>query len=108
MFSVRDRQTSTPPSVPHRQGDLRHVKIFDFDRAHYAEQFKREGWVHIPGGVSREFHAYMVDFATRELSSHLLPEFAIKGKKEQALFEFRSRAWTIPASCSTRSRRLPG
>jgi hypothetical protein len=72
------------------------VKVFDFDPSDYAAEFAREGWIHIRAGVSEEFHAYMVEFARRELGDHLLPDFAIKGKKEQALFEFPPQGIDYP------------
>jgi hypothetical protein len=44
--------------------------------------------VHIREGLSREFHASLVEYAERELMSHKLDDFAIKGKKEQSLYDF--------------------
>jgi hypothetical protein len=64
------------------------VKVFDFDPADHAGALRDQGYVHIREGVTREFHEFLVDYARQELGDHLLPNFAIKGKKEQALFEF--------------------
>src|SRR6478752_956913 len=64
------------------------MKVFDFDPRDYARAYKDEGYVHIREGVSREFHAALVEYAERELTSHKLDDFAIKGKKEQSLYDF--------------------
>src|SRR4051812_47086365 len=64
------------------------MKVFDFDPRDYAGAYRGEGYVHIREGVSREFHAALVEYAERELTSHKLDDFAIKGKKEQSLYDF--------------------
>jgi hypothetical protein len=64
------------------------MKVFDFDPADYAAAYRDDDYVHIPGGLSREFHASLVEYAERELTSHKLDDFAIKGKKEQSLYDF--------------------
>jgi hypothetical protein len=64
------------------------MKVFDFDPRDYADAYRREGYVHIREGMSREFHAALVEYAERELQSHKLDGFAIKGKKEQSLYDF--------------------
>jgi hypothetical protein len=64
------------------------MKVFDFDPRDYAATYRDESYVHIRAGLSREFHASLVEYAARELTSHKLDEFAIKGKKEQSLYEF--------------------
>jgi hypothetical protein len=64
------------------------MKVFDFDPSDYADAYAGDGYVHIPGGLSREFHASLMEYAKRELMSHKLDEFAIKGKKEQSLYDF--------------------
>src|SRR4051812_2467556 len=64
------------------------MKVFDFDPRDYAGAYSDEGYVHIRGGLSREFHATLVEYAERELMSHKLDDFAIKGKKEQSLYDF--------------------
>src|SRR3954454_679126 len=64
------------------------MKVFDFDPRDYADTYRGEGYVHIREGVSREFHAALVEYAERELTSHKLDDFAIKGKKEQSLYDF--------------------
>jgi hypothetical protein len=67
---------------------IRPMKVFDFDPSDYAETYRTHGWVHIPEGVSKEFHEVLLRYASDELDSHMLGDFAIKGKKEQSLFEF--------------------
>ena len=64
------------------------MKVFDFDPRDYADAYRGEGYVHIREGMSREFHAALVEYAERELTSHKLDDFAIKGKKEQSLYDF--------------------
>jgi hypothetical protein len=64
------------------------MKIFDFDPSEYVDTYSAEQWVHIPEGVSPEFHELLMRYASDELSDHNLDSFAIKGKKEQSLFEF--------------------
>src|SRR3954454_12306402 len=64
------------------------MKVFDFDPRDYADAYRDEGYVHIREGMSREFHAALVEYAERELMSHKLDDFAIKGKKEQSLYDF--------------------
>jgi hypothetical protein len=64
------------------------MRVFDFDPQDYAETYRTQEWVHIPEGVSEEFHEALLAYAARELESHVLDSFAIKGKKEQSLFEF--------------------
>ena len=64
------------------------MKVFDFDPRAYAGAYRDEGYVHIREGMSREFHAALVEYAERELTSHKLDEFAIRGKKEQSLYDF--------------------
>jgi hypothetical protein len=64
------------------------MKVFDFDPRDYAAAYRDGGWVHVREGMSREFHAALVEYAERELTSHKLDDFAIKGKKEQSLYDF--------------------
>src|SRR2546423_5036750 len=63
------------------------MKVFDFDPRDYADAYRDEGYAHIREGMSREFHAALVEYAERELTSHKLDDFAIKGKKEQSLYD---------------------
>jgi hypothetical protein len=64
------------------------MKVFDFEPSDHAAAYQRDGYVHIREGMSREFHAALVAYAERELTSHKLDDFAIKGKKEQSLYDF--------------------
>jgi hypothetical protein len=64
------------------------MKIFDFDPSDYADTYRSQQWVHIREGVSVEFHQMLMRYASDELNDHVLDSFAIKGKKEQSLFEF--------------------
>jgi hypothetical protein len=64
------------------------MKVFDFDPHDYSAAYRDDGYVHIREGMSREFHAALLEYAARELTSHKLDDFAIKGKKEQSLYDF--------------------
>jgi hypothetical protein len=64
------------------------MRVFDFDPKDYIETYRSEEWVHIPEGVSQEFHELLLAYSQEELADHNLEGFAIKGKKEQSLFEF--------------------
>lgn len=64
------------------------MKIFAFDAAEYRPHFENEGWVHIRNGISPEFLTELRDFIRRSLEQTRLDEFAIRGKKEQSLYEF--------------------
>jgi len=66
------------------------MRVFDFDPKDYAETYRAQEWVHVPEGVSEEFHEALLAYAAQELDAHVLDRFAIKGKKEQSLFEFPS------------------
>jgi hypothetical protein len=68
------------------------MRIFRFDPKDYREQYKRQGWVHIPGGTDPEFLSELQRVAGDLDRAQKLDKFAIKGKKEQALYDF-------PASC---------
>jgi hypothetical protein len=69
---------------------IRPMKVFDFDPDDYADTYRDQGWVHIREGVSDEFHGVLQRYASDELGNHMLDGFAIKGKKEQSLFDFPS------------------
>lgn len=64
------------------------MKVFGFDPADHNAEYGRQGWVHIREGVTPEFHEYMLRYVEDELRAHMLEGHAIKGKKEQSLFEF--------------------
>jgi hypothetical protein len=63
------------------------MKVFDFDASEYSEAYGRDEYVHVREGLSEEFHASLLDYAERELTSHKLDDFAIAGKKEQSLYD---------------------
>jgi hypothetical protein len=62
-------------------------KMFEFIPALYAEQFAREGYVHIRGGVTESFYRKAVAQVEENMKSRLMKEFAI-GDKQQAMYEF--------------------
>lgn len=64
------------------------MQVFDFDPREYADTYRSQEWVHIREGITEEFHRMLLEYAREELGDHMLEDFAIKGKKEQSLFEF--------------------
>jgi hypothetical protein len=64
------------------------MRIFDFDPADYRDAYARDGWIHIEEGMDPEFLALLQEFARTSLEETRLEGFAIKGKKEQSIFEF--------------------
>jgi hypothetical protein len=64
------------------------MKVFGFEPADYRAEYGRQGWVHIREGVTPEFHEHLLRYVDAELSAHTLDRHAIKGKKEQSLYEF--------------------
>ena len=62
-------------------------QMFTFDPGDYAEHFRREGYVHIPGGVSEAFYAKLVKQVDENMKSRTMKDFAI-GDKQQAMYEF--------------------
>ena len=68
------------------------MKIFAVDPADYRDQYERNGWVHIPGGIDPEFLRYLQDFTAKRFEEKHVEGKAIGGAKEQALFEFPAEA----------------
>jgi hypothetical protein len=64
------------------------MKMFTFDPAEHRAAYAEQGYVHIREGITPEFHAYLLAYVEKELNAHLLDDYAIAGKKEQALFDF--------------------
>jgi hypothetical protein len=62
-------------------------RMFDFDPAAYSAQYGSQGFVHIPKGVTEDFHAKLLRQLEASFESSRLTEFAI-GEKQQALYEF--------------------
>jgi hypothetical protein len=67
------------------------MRIFAFDPAEYRDQYAEQGWVHIKEGINDEFLAELREFTQQSLLATKLDQFAIKGKKEQSLYEFSDR-----------------
>ena len=61
--------------------------LFCFDPAKYAEHFAREGYVHIPQGVTEQFYAKMAAQVEENMRTKKMKEFAI-GDKQQAMYAF--------------------
>lgn len=61
--------------------------MFCFNPADYAEHFAREGYVHIPGGVTEDFYRKMVAQVEENMKTKLMKEFAI-GDKQQSMYAF--------------------
>jgi hypothetical protein len=64
------------------------MRIFAFDPADHRDRYEDQGYVHIRGGIDPEFLQHLQEFARRSLEETRLEGFAIKGKKEQSLFDF--------------------
>lgn len=62
-------------------------RMFDFEPATYAAQYASEGFVHIPKGLTEDFHARLLRHLESSFTSNRLAEFAL-GEKQQALYEF--------------------
>ncbi len=62
-------------------------KMFKFDPSQYAEQFAREGWVHIPSGLTDSFYQKMSKQVEENIRTKTMKEFAV-GDKQQAMYEF--------------------
>ncbi|MDQ6835052.1 MAG: hypothetical protein M3016_02590 [Actinomycetota bacterium] len=64
------------------------MRIFAFDPEDFRNHYHRQGWVHIKDGIHPDFLAELRQGAERQSRVERLDRFAIKGKKEQALYEF--------------------
>src|ERR1700694_3035369 len=64
------------------------MRMFAFEPSEYRDVYRKEGWVHIRNGVSPDFLEVITKYALESFGEHKLDKFAIKGKKEQAIFEF--------------------
>ncbi len=64
------------------------MPIFEFDIEAAREQYERQGWVHISDGMHSDFLAELRESVQDYLDTSKLDAFAIKGKKEQALYTF--------------------
>ncbi|HZK79671.1 MAG TPA: hypothetical protein VFC46_01355 [Humisphaera sp.] len=62
-------------------------KMYNFDPARYADQFAREGYVHIKAGVTEPFHEKLVKQVEENMRTKTMKEYAI-GDKQQAMYEF--------------------
>jgi len=63
------------------------MRMFRFDPEDHRETYASQGWVHIKNGIDLEFLAVLQDFAQSSLVASRLDAFAIKGKKEQSLYD---------------------
>lgn len=64
------------------------MRVFAFDPADYRDTYAEQGWVHIKNGIDPEFFRELRDFSERSLAATKLDQHAIKGKKEQSLYDF--------------------
>ncbi len=63
------------------------TKLFAFDPHQHAPAFRKDGYVHIPGGLDREFFPVLARQVDELLRGELMAKFAI-GDKQQALYQF--------------------
>jgi hypothetical protein len=61
--------------------------MFTFKANRYTDAFAEHGYVHIPGGLSEEFHVQLVKYVQDSFEQKHLKDFA-RGDKQQAMFEF--------------------
>ncbi len=64
------------------------MRIFAFDPADYRDTYAEQGWVHIKNGIHPDFFRELQEFTEHSLGATKLDQFAIRGKKEQSLYEF--------------------
>ena len=67
------------------------MRIFNFEAREYSADFMRDGYVHIPGGVSPDFLTYALAFSDSKVAEEKggeIEEKRIRGKKRQYLMEF--------------------
>lgn len=64
------------------------LTMFKFAPLAYANDLKNQGYVHIKDGVTPEFFEFARSQAAQFQSKQSLPEWEIKEKKQQCLFEF--------------------
>ncbi len=62
-------------------------RIFCFNPADYAEQFARDGYVHIKQGVTEDFYRKMAAQVEESLRSKTMKDYAFNDK-QQAMYEF--------------------
>ena len=63
------------------------MRMFQFDPEDHRETYASQGWVHIRNGIDPEFLTVLEEFANTSLVASRLDSFAIKGKKEQSLYD---------------------
>jgi hypothetical protein len=69
------------------------MQVFKFSPEAYAAQYRRQGYVHIKGGVGPDFLAFAKQQAERLIEDQRsLKDWEFKGKKEQFLFSFPADA----------------
>jgi hypothetical protein len=61
------------------------MRIFDFD----AEQYREQGWIHVPEGVGAEFLRTLTAFVQDHFAEHEVEGRGVHGTKTQAVSSFR-------------------
>src|ERR1700676_4700762 len=64
-------------------------RLFDFAAEEYSTQFAERGYVHIPGGLDRDFHQSLLSFAGKGAGGQKMEKFRL-GNKQQTLYDFPS------------------
>jgi len=67
------------------------MKVFDFAPEDYIEEYSQKGYVHVKGGVCKEFLKYALSFTKKSIENEMetsLDEWRFVGKKMQFLFDF--------------------
>lgn len=64
------------------------MTIFTFDWREHKAKYEQQGWVHVPNGVHRDFVEAVREFVARSRATDPLTGAAIKGAKDQFVYEF--------------------
>lgn len=83
------KETAVPTGEPPK------YRIFEFEPSDYAAEYRRNGFVHVPGGASPEFMDYALRFANTKIDESgdaELGRWQFKGKKLQFLMEFEENS----------------
>ena len=64
------------------------MKVFSFDPTDLRDEYEREGWVHVRGGIEPEFLDQLRGFVQASFDAHHVAGRGIGGTKEQAVYEF--------------------
>lgn len=64
------------------------MRVFNFDTSAARDQYRSQGWVHIPSGLDQDFLAQLSAFVKEQFDTHHVAGRGVGGTKEQAVYEF--------------------